>query len=87
MSVRKSYRINFSTKFPDGSIVSATFGTEMEEDDVVPSELFKKVYDSTVDDLKECLKIDKFDKAAFDAVKRQIRKIDKIKQKEKERLK
>ena len=60
MSVRKSFRLAISKKFVDGSIISATFGTELEKeiDDAKAQELFSEVYNGTMLDMQTSSAVD-----------------------------
>jgi hypothetical protein len=52
MKVRKKYKILVSNRLPNDCIYSVEIGTELEDDDVDPDELFKKAKQLTLKDLK-----------------------------------
>lgn len=58
MKVRKTFKMQFGGKLPNGVFVNMDFGTEIEEEDIDPKELLQKVYDGTFDDIKETIKKD-----------------------------
>ena len=73
MSIKKKYAVTFSTKLPRGSIISYSFGTEVEEENVDPEELYTRVEKLTINDLKKCLAKDKVFKEVMAVVKEDIK--------------
>ena len=50
--VRKEFRVFISKQFSDKTIIGLKFGTELGEEGADPVELFTKVYNSTMNDIK-----------------------------------
>ena len=78
--IKKIFRLSLSKKFRDGSIVTLTLGTELEESNVDPEELFVKTMQSTFSDLQTAIKKDELSKAILKSVKRNLaleRKVEK----------
>lgn len=57
--VRKEFRVFISKQFSDRTILGLKFGTELGEEGADPVELFTKVFESTMDDIKRKITEDK----------------------------
>ena len=71
-TIRKQFRLSMSKKFPDGSLVTITLGTEMEETTDDAKALFDKVRGSVKDDLKLEIDNDKLSRSVVKSIARQM---------------
>jgi hypothetical protein len=56
--LKKRINLSFSKKYPNGDIVSFQVGTELDTECLSESDLFDKVYQSTIADLKKLKETD-----------------------------
>ena len=54
------------------------FGTELEEDDISESELFEKVFKSTLKDIKDKMQVNKLVKLVWNSTKSGVKQLEKI---------
>ena len=85
MKIEKHFDFTFSHKFPNGDIASVRFGTLKEVESVYDSannskelidfedNLAKDVYERTMSDIKNVLKVNKVAKAIFKGIKESVR--------------
>ncbi|MFA5132734.1 MAG: hypothetical protein WC444_05435 [Candidatus Paceibacterota bacterium] len=82
--IKKRFNPTFSKKFPDGSMASFTFGTEIEyeyDGEHFKEELeglFDLVVKSTVDDMKKRFEKDPIFRSVFSEIKRQVKNAEKV---------
>jgi hypothetical protein len=81
--VRKEFRMFISKQFSDKTIVGVKFGTELMEDGADPVELFTKVYNSTMEDIKERVKNDPLILSIWKTLIKDINREKKIEEAEK----
>jgi len=83
--VRKEFRIYISKQFSDRTLLGIKFGTEIGEDGADPVELFAKVFESTMDDIKKKVTEDKdpFITSIWKTLVKDIKKEKKIEEAEK----
>lgn len=75
--VKKTIEIVMSKKFPDGSLLSVKLGTEIEEENIDPDELFDKVTKSAFSDIDKSSK-NKIIRAVLSGTSRGIKKLEKL---------
>ena len=86
--IEKRFDLTISKKFPDGNLLSATFGTleerELRDDlsfaeiDKAKKELFEKVHANTLDDIKAARKSDPLIKSIWKDLVLNIRHEEKV---------
>lgn len=86
--IEKRYDLTISKRFPDGNLLSATFGTReerelrddlsLEEIEKAKIELFEKVHENTLNDIKLGKKTDPLIKSIWQDVVLNIRREDKV---------
>ena len=65
---RKKFQISMSRKTPDGSLISVTFGTDLEEDTSDPEGLAVRVVHETYQDILTACKTDKFTRSVVGSI-------------------
>lgn len=82
--VRKKYEFGWSWKLPNNVIVSAKFGTDIEESDMDPEDLFELNYEATKADMRKAIKDNRMLSEGFELLKDGYKKLMKIKGKNNE---
>lgn len=67
-TTRKGYKLLLTNKLPNGSIASVEFSTVIEEQGADPDELFQRVYEKTLKDVKKVRQSDPIVDSGWKAV-------------------
>jgi hypothetical protein len=86
--IEKRFDLTISKKFPDGNLLSATFGTleereirddlSLQEIEKAKKELFKQVHENTLDDIKLARKTDPLIKSIWKDMVTNIKREDRV---------